>query len=130
MSNTEVGAALNKALSSSDGLHALIGDRIYPQLREQNGKTPALIYSFEGQGPPLAKTCGLVYRRQAWQIVCYAKSYTTLEEMEALIGETLGEYVSSVLREVVVLGGSDDYEDETNLHARVIDLNIAAWSRG
>ena len=128
--SAEVGDCLVEALLKSQEIGVILGDRIYPQVRVQDDPLPGLVYSFEGQSRPITNYGDMKLRNEGWQIICYALEYDELQKLEAAVAATLSALTSQAVREILIAGGHDDYEDETNTHARVIDLSVKAWSRG
>ena len=140
MSDT-VADELVAALESDADICELVWDlvaheaRIYPQSRVQDGrkqieKLPAIIYDLQGQGESRASACDLTLRRQVWRMVVFAGRYEELEELARAVARVLPdpEKWGPLIRELIVLGQSDDFEDETNTHERQIDLSVLAWS--
>ena len=106
VSARELGDELADALRASAEVTRYVDDRIYPQIRVQDDKTPALVYSYDGQGAPITQDGGMTLRRQAWQVICFADRYKTLEELEAVVAETLSAHVSPAIREILISGGT------------------------
>ncbi len=125
---------LADTLLNDDDVHALVSDRIYPQIRVQNvgvrgiaGDLPAVIYDHDGRSFPITTDGEMTLTTQGWRLVCYTERYQDLEDLAKAVTRVLSGHVSSCIREILVGAVSDDYDEETNVHERQIDLTVTAW---
>ena len=125
---------ISDALESDPDVRQMVGDRIYPQIRVQNvgvrgiaGDLPAVIYDHDGRSFPITTDGEMTLTTQGWRLVCYTERYQELEDLAKAVTRVLSGHVSSCIREILVGAVSDDYEDETNVHERQIDLTVTAW---
>ncbi len=139
MNDATIAEELVEALESSPEIVSLTWDedeyktRIFPQIRVQDDRKqleqlPAIIYDMRDQGAPIASEDDMSLRNQLWRIVCFSYRYQEMEKLAKDVIATLSAHVGPGIRELVVLGQDDDYEDELNVHERQIDLSIKAWS--
>ncbi len=129
-----IGDDLAEALLKDDDVHALVRDRIYPQIRVQNvgvrgiaDDLPALIYDHDGRSLPITTDGELSLTTQGWRVVCYAFHYEQNEDLAKAVMGATSAHVSRRIREILVGAVSDDYDEETNVHERQIDLTVTAW---
>lgn len=139
MNDATIAEELVEALESSPEIVSLMWDedeyktRIFPQIRVQDDRKqleqlPAIIYDMRDQSAPIASEDDMSLRNQLWRIVCFSYRYQEMEKLAKAVITTLSAHVGPGIRELVVLGQDDDYEDELNVHERQIDLSIKAWS--
>ncbi len=139
MNDATIAEELVEALESSPDIVSMTWDedeyktRIFPQIRVQDDRKqleqlPAIIYDMRDQGAPIASEDDMSLRNQLWRVVCFSYRYQEMEQLAKAVITTLSAHVGPGIRELVVLGQDDDYEDELNVHERQIDLSIKAWS--
>ncbi len=139
MNDATIAEELVEALEGSPDIVRLTWDpeerktRIFPQIRVQDDRKqleqlPAIIYDMRDQGAPIASEDDMSLRNQLWRVVCFSYRYQEMEKLARAVITTLSAHVGPGIRELVVLGQDDDYEDELNVHERQIDLSIKAWS--
>ena len=139
MNDATIAEELVEALESNPDIVRFTWDpeeqktRIFPQIRVQDDRKqleqlPAIIYDMRDQTAPFASEDGMSLRDQLWRVVCFSYRYQEMEKLAKAVIATLSAHVGPGIRELVVLGQDDDYEDELNVHERQIDLSIKAWS--
>lgn len=114
-----IGATLYSLLSGNAGVAALVGTRIYPQVRPQADPLPALVYTVVDDIPAgslAGWTSGLSNARV--QIDAYAKGY--------IAAETLADAVRTALAtSTLPMSRRDGYEDETQLYR--VSQDFSMW---
>jgi len=114
---------LKNALSSSAGVTAIVGTRIYPLELPQTPTYEAITYQRVSNTAQQGSTA---LRQSRYQINCWAAKYSEAQELAVAVKTALEEYTDTDqipgIKMSQVANEFDDYDIEATVYRTVIDV--------
>jgi hypothetical protein len=114
-------------LSSSSAITALVQDRIFPIVRDQESDVPAIVYSLISRdemmninGPDAS------LKNIRVQFDCWTREFDAVVDLALALRNAVASKATNISFEIPV-GGFDDYEHDTKLYRRSFD--VSCWFR-
>lgn len=121
--------AIISVLAGNDGVSAIVGTRIYPNVIKTDSQFPAIAVSADGMEKLSCDNAGGV-RMGKIQIFVFASTYQKTHDAINAIRDALDDYAGTVgtvgLTVMSALETSDDYDETRNLHIKVIEYDACA----
>jgi len=120
-----IGKVITSILTNDSAVTAIVSNRIYPILMEEDTKLPAISYT--------VSTIDSEYSKTAWandfvnfEVSMYAKSYSGVNTLASAVRSSLertgGTYTTTMVGHILMSGYSEEYD--LNGDTYVITLNF------
>lgn len=107
------------ALSSHAPLVALVSNRVYPDVLPEKAIYPAVVFSRERTDPIYSISNDYFGADVGLQIQCWGKTRTEADAVAVAVSDAL------VVAGIVPSGRSSGYDQETDLFASLIDIEVS-----
>ena len=112
-------AQVYNLLKNDSGVKALINERVYPLVAQQNVTKPYITYRVIN-GLKIQCLGGQIYQGDyRMQLDCYALTYPNVKAISQAVKNCLIGFMASNNINII-----DDYDDETRLFKQIIDFKI------
>jgi hypothetical protein len=120
------GEKLYQYLSQNADIEALVGNRIFPIIANDEAQTPYIVYSLVSDVPSYTLSGNTQTSSKRVQISIYCENYAVLENIAKVVSDVLDTWNSfdSEIQSVSKLNEIDKYEFEMKLYGRILDFSV------
>jgi hypothetical protein len=118
-------ATLYTKLSTTAGIAALVGTRIYPMIMPQGSTYPAVTFqriATEPRESCMVADCGIV--RARIQITAWADTFTAAKAVADQVRQALQRWTGTGIQGSFIIGEYDLYDEEALKYGAAIDAEV------
>lgn len=123
-----IGKAIYNLLSTNAGVSAIVGNKIFPVVIEQEKQPPAITYRLSGKSPNETKTAVSSLDRPQVEITAVSVKYEQLDDMAEKIRLAIdgkkGVFGGVNITNSYYIDEEDDYDQEARAYLRVLTFQI------